>query len=148
MKHMALKEGIRHKQNGFTLIELVVALGIMGMVFTLLFSVFYSGIHQGEIEKKEVYLQQEANYVVTALRKAHLNDNQYTISISDSEIVLNGTVISDEFHYNAIIYYNNLKYINPIQNLSIQSNYPVMLEITFTNNGSSYTLRTTLSRGV
>ncbi|WML45560.1 prepilin-type N-terminal cleavage/methylation domain-containing protein [Neobacillus sp. PS3-40] len=136
------------KNGGFTLIELLLGLAIMGMVLTLIFSVFHSGIQQGERTKDDIYLQQEANYVVTALRNAYLNHNNVplSLSITNDQIILNGTTISDKYQYQAKINYNGVIYTN--QTLSIQGSSPVMIEITFTYEGASYTLRTTLSKGV
>jgi prepilin-type N-terminal cleavage/methylation domain-containing protein len=137
------------KNGGFTLIELLMGLSLMGMVLILVFSVFHSGILQGERNKNEIYLQQEANYVATALRNAYLNQNKdkpMSLSITANQIILNGTSISDKYQYQAKINYQGNTYTS--QSIMIQGSFPVMLEITFISKDSSYTLRTTLSKGV
>lgn len=133
------------KQNGFTVIELLAGLTILGIVITIVFAVFNTGIRQGEETKKGVFLQQEANLVATTLRKAHLEGDAqyYSLMISDNEITLNGHSISNQFHYKAKI--------NGIESTSthtIDTSSTVQIEITFSNDQSSYTLRTTLSKGV
>ncbi|WML25422.1 prepilin-type N-terminal cleavage/methylation domain-containing protein [Neobacillus sp. OS1-33] len=133
------------KKNGFTLIELLVVLAIMGLVLGVIFSMFSSGIKQGEKMKNRIYLQQEANYVSTVLRKTHQNKPEYTIEITTSEIKIDGITISDKFNYVANIKYNKNPYIN---GQKINSSYPVEIEIKFSKDGNDYTLRTTLSRGV
>ncbi|WP_066257945.1 type II secretion system protein [Neobacillus drentensis] len=133
------------KKNGFTLIELLVVLAIMGLVLGVIFSMFSSGIKQGEKTKNRIYLQQEANYVSTVLRKTHQNKPEYTIEITNSEIKIDGIKISDKYNYVAYIKYNKIPYIN---GQKINSSYPVEIEIKFSKDGNDYTLRTTLSRGV
>jgi prepilin-type N-terminal cleavage/methylation domain-containing protein len=138
---------ITMKKNGYTLIELLAVLALMGMVMGIIFSVFNSGLKQGENTKKDIFLQQEANYVATALRNTHFNKTDYTLLISNNSIVLDGVTISDKYQYDAKIKYKTIDYING-QTITINNSSPVIIEITFSKNGATYKLRTTLSRGV
>lgn len=135
------------KKNGFTLIELLAVLAILGTVITIIFSIFHTGFMQGENTKKDVFLQQEANIVATSLRNTHLNNQTYTLTIDNKQIVLNGVVISNQYEYRAEIKYDGTDHISPTT-LNITNKNPVMIKITFSDGSSSYTLRTTLSRGV
>ncbi len=140
------------KKNGFTLIELLASLVISSIAMTIVFSIFVTGIKQNENTKKDVSIQQEANYVATKLRKEYLSKNEYnesvnyTISVSNNQIVLNGIVISDKFQYQSKITYENKEYLN--EEVAIYNKKPVMIQITFFSGNKSYTLRTMLSRGV
>jgi prepilin-type N-terminal cleavage/methylation domain-containing protein len=145
---MGLNKGVQvMKKNGFTLIELLATITILSIVSILLFSVFNSGIKQGEKTKKDVYLQQEANYVATLLRNTHLNKHEYTLRIDNDKIILDSQTISDKYNYTAKINYQNTNYVNN-QTISITNSTPVIIELTFSKDGTTHTLRTTLSRGV
>ncbi|WP_318508182.1 hypothetical protein [Bacillus sp. T3] len=98
-------------------------------------------------------LQQEVNYVATVLRKEYLSVNNYSenapylLQVSDSQIVLNGKVISGKYQYTAEIQYDGKTYITN-QEVLVKNNSPVMVKITLINGNDRYTLRTTLSRGM
>ena len=154
---------MKTKENGFTLVELLAVLAISGIIVTLLISVFLTGMKQSENTKQNVSLQQEANFVATALRTHHLEKQQYNLKIDDTQIQLDGKIISDFYEYEATVKYDGIveenteagesvevvleEYNNPID-LTVDTNKQVTLIITFTHGSISYTLRTTLSRGV
>lgn len=140
------------KKNGFTIVELLAALALSGIVLTIIFSIFFTGIKQSGDTNKDLALQQEANIVATQLRNEYLkydSDDEYSLSVENNQIVLNGNVISNRFQYKL----NKLTIDgieNPNQTFSFTSFPPptVQIEMEFFSGNSTYTLRTTLSRGV
>lgn len=139
--------------KGLTLIEVIAGIAMTTVVILITMSIFMTGIKQSVDTKKEVNLQQEVNYVATVLRKEYLSVNQYsetvryTLQVSDSQIVLNGKVVSDQYQHIADIQYDGATY-GTNDEVIVKDNSPVMIKITLINGNDRYTLRTTLSRGM
>ncbi|NMD70533.1 prepilin-type N-terminal cleavage/methylation domain-containing protein [Bacillus sp. DNRA2] len=141
------------KRNGFTLIELLAGLLLTTLFVTIATSIYITGFRQGEDTKKDVDLQQEANYIATILRKEYFSKNEYNsgttyqLTIYTDKIELNGTTVSDKYNYNAEIQYDNETY-ETNEAIIVKNKAPVMINIKIIHGNDSYTLRTTLSRGV
>lgn len=141
------------KRNGFTLIELLAGLMLTTIFITIATSIYITGFRQGEDTKKDVDLQQEANYIATKLRNEYFSKNEYDatttyqLTVYTDKIVLNGTTISDKYDYTAEIGYDNNIYVTN-QEVIVNSKAPVMINIKLIYGNDSYTLRTTLSKGV
>ncbi len=112
-----------------------------------------TGFKQGEDTKRDVSLQQEANYIATLLRKEYLSKNEYNetttynLTVYADRIVLNGVTVSDKYDYSAEIQFKDGIY-ETNQEVIVNSMASVMIKLTIINGNDSYTLRTTLSRGV
>ena len=63
-------------QKGITLVELLAALALVGMLVILIFSVMTQGMKASERNTTTQRLQQEANLIVEKLRNEHLMDSQ------------------------------------------------------------------------
>lgn len=141
------------KRNGFTLIELLAGLLLTTLFVTIATSIYITGFRQGEDTKKDVDLQQEANYIATILRKEYFSKNEYNsettyrLTVYTDKIELNGTTISDKYNYTAEIKYAGAIY-ETNQEILVKSKAPVLVNIKIIHGNDSYTLRTTLSRGV
>lgn len=80
-------------QKGITLIELLAVLTILGIVLGILYNVFINGLHYSTSSKDTVLIQQEANYLLTLLKKQHEKDVPYTVKIrkdNRSEVIIEG----------------------------------------------------------
>lgn len=135
--------------KGLTYIELLAALVISAIVMVYIFNIGYMGMKQGESINNEVSIQQEANYVATKLRTDYLNfgnGQEYKILVSDHQIELNEIVISNKFQYKVTIDQDD--YTNEEFTLTNFPPPPVDIEIEFSDGEETFTIRTTLSRGV
>ncbi len=72
-------------QKGITLIELLAVLTIFSVIIGVLYSVFSNGLHYSTSSKDTVLIQQEANYLLTLLKKQHEKGMDYTVKIEDNE---------------------------------------------------------------
>ena len=92
---------ILKNEKGLTLIELLGALVIFGIVITVIFSFFSFGSNAFQKDKAMVQLQNEANRIMTALTVAYYSEGTFTVELKDdngdgrADIVLNGAIISE-----------------------------------------------------
>lgn len=80
-------------QKGITLIELLAVLTILGIIIGVLYSVFINGLNYSTSSKDTVLIQQEANYLLTLLKKQHEKDVPYIVKIKKdnlSEVIIEG----------------------------------------------------------
>ncbi|MET3697376.1 prepilin-type N-terminal cleavage/methylation domain-containing protein [Bacillus oleivorans] len=88
-------------EKGLTLIELLGAIAIFGIVITVIFSFFSFGANGYQKGEMMVRLQNEANRIMTALTVAYYSEGNFTVESGDengdgrADITLNGAVISD-----------------------------------------------------
>ncbi len=83
-----------HHQKGITLIELLAVLTILGIIIGVLYSVFINGLNYSTSSKDTVLIQQEANYLLTLLKKQHEKDVPYTVKIkkdNPSKVIIEGS---------------------------------------------------------
>lgn len=75
MKIMA-RSPLRSQENGFTLIEMVVAFALLGLVITALYSFYFSGLHNWNHSIRQMEYQQSARIamdkMIRELQYAHL----------------------------------------------------------------------------
>lgn len=134
------------KRNGFTLVELLAALALTGIIIVLVFSVFQTGVKQGESSKKDAFLQQEAQLIAKTIRKKHLKEPAYQLEIKTDEVLIDGKTISKSNIYKAEIVYENHTYAG--ERLQIDTKLPLELTLMIKKGENSYTLRTLFARGI
>lgn len=134
------------KRNGFTLVELLAALALTGIIIVLVFSVFETGIKQGENSKKDAFLQQEAQQIAKTIRNKHLKEPAYQLEIKTDEVIVDGKAISKNYIYEAEIVYENHTYSG--ERLQIDTKLPLELTLMIKKGEHSYTLRTLFARGI
>jgi len=71
-------------QKGITLVELLAALALFGIVLTIVTSVLVQSIKYNDRSENNVNLRQQANYVVTTLRNYNPGDEKYTICLNEN----------------------------------------------------------------
>lgn len=134
------------KRNGFTLVELLAALTITGIIIVLAYSVFHTGIKQGESSKKDAFLQQEAQLIAETIRNKHLKEPAYQLEIKSDEVLLDGKAISRNYRYMAKVVYENHTYSG--EPLKIDTKLPLEMTLEIKKGEQSYTLRTLFARGI
>lgn len=133
-------------RNGFTLVELLAALTITGIIIVLAYSVFHTGIKQGESSKEDTFLQQEAQLIAKVIRNKHLKEPAYQLEIKPDEVLIDGNVISRNYSYMAKIVYENHTYSG--EPLQIDTTLPLEMTLKIKKGEQSYTLRTLFARGI
>ena len=74
-----------HKQSGLTLIELLAVIVISGLVLTLGWSILSNSYKYNDITQSKINLTQEANLIVSKLRKQHQNGD-YKVCYGDEKL--------------------------------------------------------------
>lgn len=134
------------ERNGFTLVELLAALTITSIIIVLAYSVFHSGIKQGESSKEDAFLQQEAQLIAETIRNKHLKEPDYQLEIKADEVLLDGKAISSNYSYMAKVVYENHTYSG--EPLQIDTKLPLELTLKIKKGDQSSTLRTLFARGI
>ncbi|MCM3663824.1 prepilin-type N-terminal cleavage/methylation domain-containing protein [Mesobacillus subterraneus] len=134
------------KRNGFTLVELLAALALTGIIIVLVFSVLQTGIKQGESSKKDAFLQQEAQLIANTIRNKHLKESAYQLEIKADEVLIDGKAISKSYIYKAEIVYENHIYVG--ERLQIDTKLPLELTLMIKKGEHAFTLRTLFARGI
>ncbi|WP_438311213.1 prepilin-type N-terminal cleavage/methylation domain-containing protein [Sporosarcina sp. FA9] len=98
-------------ERGLTLVELLAVLALVGIVMTLLISVFINGSKASNRIATNQQLQQEANYITEVVRREYLihpdnvTDVKYKVRIEleideiNNVLKMNGKMISEGFTY-------------------------------------------------
>ncbi|KXH87302.1 type II secretion system protein [Sporosarcina sp. HYO08] len=98
-------------ERGLTLIELLAVLAVVGIMITLLTTVFINGFRASERSATNQKLQQEANYITETVRKEYLKrqgditDVEYKNEIklesdaANKVLKMNGKIISEGYTY-------------------------------------------------
>lgn len=85
---------MREKQKGMTLVELIIGLGLMSMVLTVLYMIFFTGLrsfeHQMENANNQTTARQTLSYIGREIRRAEdvvINNNKsLTVTYGGSDI--------------------------------------------------------------
>ena len=80
-------------QKGITLVELLAALALVGLIVALAFSVMTQGISASDRNTSNQRIQQEANIIVEKLRREHLMNSHEAGYTSMIELVIVGDVL-------------------------------------------------------
>ncbi len=133
-------------ERGITLVELVAALAIAGIILILIGSVFMSGLKTSDRSKMNQKLQQEANYITELVRTEFLKRPEkvehsvITLSVSDDRLQMDGTTISEGYTY-------ILEPTEPVSSLEMdRSKSSFRFNIRLERNEQSYEVKTTFSK--
>lgn len=92
-------------EKGITLVEILAALAIMGIIVVVIASVFSTGTTASNKTATKQQLQQEANLIVEVLRSEYLKSNNdvFTLSVNEENgeqvLLVNTTPISQGYTY-------------------------------------------------
>lgn len=81
------------KQDGITLIELLITLSLLFIVGTLIFNIFINGINASNKAQANVFIQQEANHLLTKLTSWHESNSHYDIVLNKNPYATTITLI-------------------------------------------------------
>lgn len=91
--------------HGITLVELLAALALLGIILTLSISIFMNGAHSAERTSTKQLLQQEANLVIQTIRKEYLtnSDDPFPVAVEMEEdgqkLYIADRLISSTYEY-------------------------------------------------
>ncbi|MGE6487531.1 prepilin-type N-terminal cleavage/methylation domain-containing protein [Paenisporosarcina sp. NPDC076898] len=80
-------------QKGITLVELLAALALVGLVAALAFSIMTQGLNASDRNTSNQRLQQEANIIVEKLRRVHLMNSHEAGYTPTFELEIIGNVL-------------------------------------------------------
>lgn len=91
-------------ERGLTLVELLAALAIVGIIVAVIISVLSTGASSAERTSSKQKLQQEANYILEAVRKEYLENSDELIILKDGSTfsMIRGTearILSEGYKY-------------------------------------------------
>lgn len=94
---------MREKQKGMTLVELIIGLGLMSMVLTVLYMIFFTGLrsleHQMENANNQTTARQTLSYIGREIRRAEdvvINNNKsLTVTYGGSDITYEFKVFNE-----------------------------------------------------
>lgn len=103
---------MKHKERGFTLIEVLASILILSIIGVIIWNVFIQGSKYAKYSLSKNALQQEANYVITNLTRIHQTSTTYQISSSSCQINVtytkqDGTISTKLFDSQDICYSTN-----------------------------------------
>ncbi|MCJ1908636.1 type II secretion system protein [Planococcus ruber] len=127
-------------ERGISLMEILAALAIVGIIMALAVSVFVNGSKASVRSTANQRIQQEANYIVEAIRSEYLKNSKEPIKLEIKSggnpefLFLNGNKISEGYDYNSTT-------------LSIERVQDVKFSMELTSNqGSQHKINTTFSK--
>ena len=90
-------------EKGITLVELIAALAIVGIITVVIASVLMTGTSSADRTASKQQLQQEANYIVEAIRGEYLKKEnsmiEITVNPTEEKLIINSKVISQGYEY-------------------------------------------------
>lgn len=94
-------------ERGLTLVELLAALAIVGIIIAVIVSVLSTGASSAERTSSKQKLQQEANYILEAVRKEYLENSDELIILKDGSTfsMIRGTearILSEGYQYELV----------------------------------------------
>lgn len=133
-------------ERGLTLVELLAVLAIAGIIIALIGSVLINGIKASNRTATNQKLQQEANYIVEAVRSEFLKlPKEVTNEKFKFKIVLKIDTINQVFKMNDEVVSEG--YIYNLQSNDILSRTDSsQLNLTIEKDGKSFSVKTTLSK--
>jgi len=96
-------------ERGLTLVELLAVLALVGIIMTLLISIFINGSKASNRIAINQQLQQEANYITEVIQAEYLKrpeeipDDEYKseikLTVENEALIMNGKIISEGYIY-------------------------------------------------
>lgn len=127
-------------EKGITLVELLAALAILGIIVVVIASVISTGTKASNKTATKQQLQQEANLIVEVLRSEYLESNNHVFDLSIEEeggeqiLLLDSRPISQGYTYR-------------FSDTEIDPNFDTKFEMTVIDaDGQYYEIDTTLSK--
>ncbi|WP_052131634.1 type II secretion system protein [Planococcus sp. CAU13] len=106
-------------ENGITLVEILAALAIVGIITAVIASVLITGTSSADRTSSKQQLQQEANYIVEVIRAEYLKNGTLEIDIKadspNKKLLMDENVVSEGYSY-LIHDLDNLDY-DPVNNI-------------------------------
>lgn len=146
-------------QAGMTLIEILATITILSIVSVILYSVFSNGLRYSSQAEDTVLIQQEANYLLTTLKKQHENADSYTITVDQNHqkvtiettvgtSVESSVIESEEYQYQISDTENNIDAASePIEIIPSNENFHIQIVVTNKIKPDlTYKIKTILSR--
>ncbi|UJF28160.1 PilW family protein [Planococcus sp. 107-1] len=94
-------------ERGISLVEILAALALVGIIMALAVSVFVNGSKASVRSTANQRIQQEANYIVEVIRSEYLKNTSETIKLeiktggSPEILLMNGKKISEGYDFNS-----------------------------------------------
>lgn len=79
---------INHKQNGLTLIEVLITLAILSFIGILIWGIFFQGTKYSNKSVIKNQMQQEANFIITKITNIHQTSESYILDSSNCKIAV------------------------------------------------------------
>lgn len=114
---------IRKDQHGITLIELLITLTILSIVGVLIWSVFSQGTKFSSQAMTKNAMQQEANIIISSLKKIHQTSSSYDIVSNDCSIKVKTEKKTEVFEHPQLCFEtdNNISAVDPnLEDISIK----------------------------
>lgn len=124
------KTMLSKRENGLTLLEVLLSLAILSSVGILIWGVFHQGTSYSKMSMTKNTMQQEANTITTALLNTHRTQESYEINSTDCKLSIISKTTNKVFENAQLCFkINKSGTINPKS-----EDIPVTLTITDKNN--------------
>ncbi|MEK3934050.1 hypothetical protein MKY41_01915 [Sporosarcina sp. FSL W7-1349] len=77
---------MKKNEDGITLVELLASLILVSMVVVLIWTTFFISARHNTSETTKMRLQQEANYILTAIQQQHRQKECYDLIVAVEEL--------------------------------------------------------------
>ncbi|TQR14841.1 prepilin-type N-terminal cleavage/methylation domain-containing protein [Psychrobacillus soli] len=132
----------RLNEKGITLVELLAALALFGIISVLIWNFFFHALNFNEREVTKNQLQQEANLIVNTIQQLHTKSKITSITNANDTLTVNYDVNKHEdFHKKNILYILEPSTIIP----SKEFKFKLTLE-SLTNDSVKFQVETTFSK--
>lgn len=102
---------MKNDEKGLTLVELLATLTLISLVTGIIWTTISIASQFNIGETTSLKLQQEANYIITELQKAHRTCSEYKLTIKEDEISIKECKLIDKDEIINKIISSNYKYI-------------------------------------
>lgn len=137
-------------EKGITLVELLTALAIVGVIIAVIMSVLLTGTSSADRTSSKQQLQQEANYIVETIRAEYLKKDDAIIEIivnkTEKKLFINTKLVSDGYDYILkkpakfkTVGYKDYHYIRPKENVEYEL-------VIIARDKQEFTIKTTFSK--
>lgn len=101
----------QQKQQGLSLIEVLVTLSILSITGIIVWNVFFQGLSFSQKSISENLMLQEANIIITSLKNNHQSSIKYELESKNCEVIITENEASSEVftHPNLCFKLENLK---------------------------------------